>query len=127
MQDFQEAMVKSLVAVAWADGRVDAEEAEVIEALLAAFEITGEDADVLRDYAKTPRTLEDIDLTELSAGDRRMLLQHAVILSFVDGEQSEKELAVLDDLAAKLKIPADEAQALLKESAERARRLMEVA
>ncbi len=127
MQDFQEAMVKSLVAVAWADGRVDAEEAEVIEALLAAFEISGEDADGLREYAKSPRTLEDIDLTELSAGDRRMLLQHAVILSFVDGEQSEKELAILDELAAKLKIPAEEAKGLLTESAERAKRLMEVA
>ena len=33
MEDYQEAMVKSLVAVAWADGRVADEEKEVIEAL----------------------------------------------------------------------------------------------
>lgn len=42
MEDHQEAMVKSLVAVAWADGRMDDEEAEVIEALLSAFEIKGD-------------------------------------------------------------------------------------
>ena len=39
MQDYQEAMVKSLVAIAWADGRVDAGESEVIEALISAFEL----------------------------------------------------------------------------------------
>ena len=50
MQDYQEAMVKSLVAVAWADGRVDDEESEVIEALLAAFEIAGADAEAIREY-----------------------------------------------------------------------------
>ena len=32
MQDYQEAMVKSLIAVAWADGKVEDEETEVIDA-----------------------------------------------------------------------------------------------
>ncbi|HJK91553.1 MAG TPA: hypothetical protein RMH85_08435 [Polyangiaceae bacterium LLY-WYZ-15_(1-7)] len=126
MQDYQEAMVKSLVAVAWADGRVDDEESEVIEALLAAFEIAGADAEAIREYAKTERKLEEIPLTELSASDRRQLLQHAVILSYIDGEQSEKEREVLSGLVAKLKIPDEEATELLGAAEERAKRLLEL-
>lgn len=124
MQDHQQAMLKSLVAVAWADGRVDGEESEVIEALLSSFEIGGEDADAIREYARTPRSLDDVPITDLSASDRRTLLQHAVILTYIDGEQSEKEKAVLDALVEKLKIPRDEAKELIAAADARARRLI---
>src|SRR5688500_15816394 len=124
MEDYQEAMLKSLVAVAWADGRVDGEESEVIEALLSSFEVKGADADTIREYAKTHRSLDDVPLTDLSAADRRTLLQHAVILTYIDGEQSEKEKHVIDDLVQKLRIPADEAEELLTVANERARRLI---
>ncbi|MFO0695678.1 MAG: DUF533 domain-containing protein [Polyangiales bacterium] len=123
MQDYQEAMVKSLVAVAWADGRVDAEEHEVIEALIGAFELAGADAEHIREYAKSPRTIDDIPLTDLSLHDRRMLVQHAVILTYMDGHQSEKEKEVLEALVAKLHLPAEETGPLLAAAEERAKRL----
>lgn len=124
MQDYQEAMLKSLVAVAWADGRVEGEESEVIEALLDSFEIEGADRETIRDYAKTPRTLDDVPLSELSASDRRALLQHAVILTYIDGHQSEKEKQIVGQLVEKLRIPTDEAAGLLASADERARRLI---
>lgn len=124
MQDYQEAMLKSLVAVAWADGRVDGEESEVIEALLDSFEIQGEDRETIREYAKTPRSLDDVPLTDLSASDRRALLQHAVILTYIDGQQTEKEKEVVGQLVEKLRIPTDEAATLLASADERARRLI---
>ncbi len=124
MQDYQEAMLKSLVVVAWADGRVDEEEHEVIEALISAFEIDDEGAAMIRDYAKTPKTLDDVPLSELSASDRRVLLQHATILSYIDGTQSEKEKEVLASLVTKLRVPADEARQILADADERAKRLM---
>lgn len=124
MQEHQEAMIKSLVAVAWADGRVDGEETEVIEALLSAFEIDGADADHIREYAKQPRTLDDVPLTDLSASDRRALLQHAVILTFIDGHQSDEEKAVLNDLVQRLRLPDAEAKVLLEASEQRAKRLL---
>ncbi|MDQ3033814.1 MAG: TerB family tellurite resistance protein [Myxococcota bacterium] len=117
-------MLKSLVAVAWADGRVDGEETEVIEALLSSFEIQGDDAAMIREYAKTARSIDDVPITDLSAADRRTLLQHAVILTYIDGEQSEQERAVLSSLVEKLRIPADEAKELLAVADERARRLI---
>ncbi|MCZ7677283.1 MAG: TerB family tellurite resistance protein [Sandaracinaceae bacterium] len=126
MQEHQEAMVKSLVAVAWADGRMDGEETEVIEALLSAFEIEGADADRIRDYAKTPKTLDDVPLTDLSASDRRLLLQHAVILTYIDGTQSEDEKRVLADLVERLHLPATEAKVLLEASEQRAKRLLDL-
>ena len=126
MQEQQEAMVKSLVAVAWADGRVDGEESEVIEALLSAFEIEGADAAAIRDFAKTPKTLNDVPLTELSAGDRRLLLQHAVVLTFIDGKQSEDEVKVLQDLVERLRIPPPEAKVLLEASEQRAKKLLDL-
>lgn len=126
MEDHQEAMVKSLVAVAWADGRVEAEETEVIEALISAFDIQGQDADRIREYAREPRSIDDVPLTDLSAHDRRMLLQHAVILTYIDGKQSDDEVKVLDALVGKLNIPADEARTLLDNAGDRARRLLDL-
>lgn len=124
MQDYQEAMLKSLVAVAWADGRVEAEETEVIEALVSAFDVASDDADKIREFAKTKRTLEDIPITDLSAADRRVLLQHAVILTYIDGNQSDDEKAFLTELTKKLRVPEDEATEILKAADERAQRLL---
>ena len=124
MEDYQEAMVKSLVAVAWADGQIHDSETEVIEALISAFDLAGADADAIREYAKQERSIADVPLTELSAQDRRMLLQHAVILTFVDGEQSDKEREVLASLVAQLHIPEDEATGLLAGAEARAKRLL---
>jgi len=126
MQPHEEAILKSLVAVAWADGRVDGDETEVIDALLEAFAVDGEAADGLREFAKEERSIDDIPLTELSATDRRMLLQHAVIVTWVDGEQHDKELEVLDKLVARLNLPADEAKTLREAASERAKRMLEL-
>ncbi len=70
MHEEDKSILKSLVSVAWADGRISHEETEVLEALFQAFEVTEEEEAEIREYAKTPRTLADIPLTELSADDR---------------------------------------------------------
>jgi uncharacterized membrane protein YebE (DUF533 family) len=121
-----EAMVKSLVAMAWADGRVHKHEAEVIDALVGAFEVDSAGIAVLREYARIPRTLEDIPLQELSADDRRLLLQHAVLLTYVDGEQTADERELLQTLAARLRVPEAEARPLMLRAARRAERLREL-
>ncbi len=118
------AILKGLVSVAWADGRMADEEKEVLEALLSAFEASPSEGHELRAYAATPRTIEDIPLTDLSTDDRRVLLQHAVILTYIDGEQHEKEKELLDDLCDKLRIPATEAKQVMKVAEERAKRFM---
>src|SRR3954469_23977930 len=107
------AIVRALVPVAWADGVFAEQERETLEALLDAYDATDDEKTQLREYAKERRTLDDINLQDLSADDRRVLLQHAVLISFADGDQSKDETDFLEKLAAKLKIPADEASAMM--------------
>jgi uncharacterized tellurite resistance protein B-like protein len=124
MHDQNMAIVKSLVSVAWADGVFADEERDMVEALIAAFEATDEEAKDIRTYAAHKRTIEDIPLTDLSADDRRVLLQHAVLLSYVDGVQAESEKSYIHALCGKLKIPADEAKQLVEGAEARAKRFL---
>ncbi len=126
MHDQNMAILKGLVSVAWADGRVAEEEVEVIEALLDAFEATPSERTEVRRYAEEPRSLNDIPLTDLSFDDRRVLLQHAVLLSYIDGEQHIKEKELLDQLCSKLNIPDAEAKALMTAAETRAMELLHV-
>jgi tellurite resistance protein len=125
MHEQDKAILKSLVSVAWADGRISSEEHEVLEALLQAFEVTPEDAAEIREYASTPRSIADIPLTDLSTDDRRLLVQHAVLLTFIDGEQAPKEKVLLSELCKKLRIPAEEADTLLATAEARAKRFLD--
>lgn len=124
MHEQNMSILKSLVAVAWADGRVAEEEKEVIEALLQAFDATPGEQAMIRDYAAEPKSLDDIPVTELGADDRRVLLQHAVFLTFIDGKQDDQEKALLVTLSDRLRIPTDERDALMNAAAERAQRFL---
>ena len=115
------AILKGLVAIAWADGRVANEELEVIEALLQAFAASPSETREIRAYAKEPKRLADIPVTDLSFDDRRVLLQHAVLLTFIDGEQHEKERKLLEELCELLRIPGVEAKGLIAAAEERAK------
>jgi prepilin-type processing-associated H-X9-DG protein len=120
------AVVKGLVSVAWADGHVSKEETEVLEALLEAFHAMPSEAHELRKFAETPRSLADVPIHELGFAARRQLLQHAVMLSFVDGKQDEKEKALIEQLAQALEIPPLEARDLVRDSEERSRELLKL-
>ena len=120
------AIVKALVPTAWADGEYAEREKEMIDALLDAYAATDAEKKQIREYASTKRTLDDVDVQELSADDRRVLLQHAVLLSFADGAQSADEVKFIEALAKKLHIPDDETKALMKSGAERAKKYLKL-
>jgi len=120
------AVVKGLVSVAWADGHVSQEETQVLEALLEAFHALPSEAHELRKFAQTPRSLADVPIHELGFAARRQLLQHAVLLSYVDGKQDEQERELLDKLVVALEIPALEARDLMRDSEERAKSLLKL-
>ena len=122
MHEQEYAIVRALVPVAWADGEFADKEKEMLDALLDAYEATDDEKKKLREYAKEKRTLDDIELQDLSASDRRVLLQHAVLLTFADGKQQAIEAKFLSDLAAKLRIPTDEAKAVITEAEARAKK-----
>lgn len=125
MHEQDKAIVQGLVSVAWADGNFDAREKEMLDALLEAFGATDDEAKELRDYAKAQRSLEDIPLTELSYGDRRNLFNHAVALSWIDGDQAETEVTFLAELRERLNITEEEAKDISAVATARAKALLE--
>jgi tellurite resistance protein len=118
------AIVKSLVSVAWADGTFADKEKEMIDALLEAFQASAEQAKEVQEYAKTRKTLDDLPWDELSPDDCRVLLQHAVLLTFVDGEQGEDEKKFVHSLCEKLGLPEKEASNLVELAETRAKRYL---
>jgi uncharacterized membrane protein YebE (DUF533 family) len=124
MHEQDMAIVKSLVSVAWADGVFADAEKEMVESLIAAFEATDKEAKQIRAYASEKKTLDDIPLSELSGDDRRLLVQHAVLLTFVDGEQAQVERDFIDALCKKLRIPDDEATSIVSAAEARSKRFL---
>ncbi len=124
MQDAEIAIVKGLVPVAWADGNFADKEREMLRAILSAYRASPAEESELMTYAEEKRTLEDINLQELSAGDRRVLLQNAVLLTFADGEQHVTESELLLALGRKLRIPDEEAKSVIDQASERAKKLL---
>lgn len=119
------AVLKSLVAVAWVDGRFASEERAHLDALINAFGANEAEAAAVKEYAETPRTLADIPLTDLSADDRRALLNHAVVVTHIDGEQTQAEKELIGALAIHLRIPEAESARIIEAAEARVKRLLE--
>ncbi len=117
-------IIKALVPMAWADGVYAEREREMVEALLDAYNASDDDKETVRAYAAEKKSMDDIALQDLSGDDRRVVLQHAVLLSYVDGTQAAEEATFLVELAKRLKIADDEAKAILDAGSERAKRFL---
>ena len=126
MHEQEFAIIRALVPVAWADGEFAAKEKEMLEGLLEGYGASEAEKNELRQYAAEKRTLEDINLQDLSYGDRRVLLQCAVLLTFADGEQHASESKLLGELAVKLRIPAEEAIAVIAQAEARAKKHLDL-
>lgn len=117
-------IVRSLVAVAWADGKLEQPESGVIEGLLSGFDASPEEESEILEYAKTRRSLEaDIPLAEMSEEDRELLLANAALLSHADGEQTAGEQNVLDELVKLLGFNREQAEEILNSVGDGALRL----
>ena len=120
----KKSILQLLTALAWADGRVDAEEQEVVEALIDAFGADKAEAEEHRAWAKTPRALDAIDVSGLSRSDVQLALQHGVLLTYIDGEQSEAERKLIGELVVKLDLSSEEAAPLLESAHAFAKQLL---
>jgi tellurite resistance protein len=112
-------IVKSLIAVAWADGQMESAEASVVEGLLVGFDATEEEEQELLEWAKTPRSLDkDLPLDELTSEDRELLLANAALLTLADGKQTADETKALGQLVVLLKIDTTEAKTIIASAAD---------
>jgi tellurite resistance protein len=126
LSDDKKACLKMLVAMAWADGRVEAEEMEVVEAMIDGFGAEPQEAEELRAWAKVPRSFDDVDTSVLTKSDAELVLQQAVLLTFIDGEQSPRELELLDTLRMKVGLDKDAAAPILERATAFAHELLPV-
>jgi tellurite resistance protein len=107
-------IVKSLVAVAWADGKVEQVESSVIEGLLCGFDATEAEEREILEYAQHRRTLaDDLPVSELNREDRELLLANAALLTHADGHQSPEEKQLLDKLVQLLQFAEPDAAKIL--------------
>lgn len=117
-------IVKSLVAVAWADGKLEQPESGVIEGLLCGFDASEAEEKEILEYAKERRTLdEDVPLDAMGREDRELLLANAALLTHADGEQSESESELLAKLIKLLGFTEEEATPILESVSDGALRL----
>lgn len=124
MREENKILLKSLVCVAWADGHLAEKERELIDALISSFDADEAQAKEIRAYADEKKTLDDVPVEELSDDDCRVLLQHATLMTWADGEQHEDEKAMLGELARRCGLPEPEAHAIIEYANQRARKFL---
>ena len=78
----------------------------------------------IRAWAKEPRSLDDVDTSGLTEGDLELVLYQAVLLTFIDGEQSDSEVELLHEFIAKLGLSQENADAVLARATARAKQLV---
>ncbi len=110
-------IVKSLIAVAWADGQMENAEASVVEGLLVGFDASAEEEKTLLEWAKTPRSLDkDIPVADMTEEDRELLLANAALLVLSDGVQTDEETKALAELVRILGLKDAEAKKIIEGS-----------
>jgi tellurite resistance protein len=118
------ALVKCLVAVAWADGQVDTPEVGLIDGLLWAYDATEAEEAELREYAKTKRTLKQTPVpSDLNDIEREVALANAALLTHADGDQSAPEKKALAEFAKLLGFSMDAAKPIIQSARQRAQAL----
>jgi uncharacterized tellurite resistance protein B-like protein len=126
MKPVEKIIVKSLVAVAWADGALAEPESGMIDSLLWAFGASDDEEKEVREFAKKKRTIKaDVVAKALDPTSRELLLAHAALLTHADGKQTPAEAKLLKTLAEHLEFSADDTQRIVEGARERAKKLGE--
>jgi uncharacterized tellurite resistance protein B-like protein len=106
-------ILQLLVALAWADGHVDEEEMDIVNALSDAFNTSKEESEEIAQWAKTKRSLDDVNIDNLEQSDKILALQYGVLLTYIDGEQSAGEKEMLNGLIKKFNMKDEEIKPVL--------------
>lgn len=85
----------ALCAIGWADGALDADEAEGIRRAAAAAGLSSDDLLQIEQATRTPHALESLDPNELTRAQRMFVYATAVWLARLDGHVDPGERAAL--------------------------------
>lgn len=126
MTPVEKTILKSLVAVAWADGALAEPESGMIDSLLWAFGASEAEEEEIREFAKKKRTVKgDVVAKALDPQSREILLAHAALLTHADGKQTPAEAKLLKNLAEHLEFSDEDTKRIIEHARERAKKLSE--
>ena len=126
MTPVEKTILKSLVAVAWADGALAEPESGMIDSLLWAFGASEAEEEEIRQFAKKKRTVKgDVIAKALDPQSRELLLAHAALLTHADGKQTPAEAKLLKNLAEHLEFSDEDTKRIVEHARERAKKLSE--
>jgi len=107
------AIFEAMVAMAWADARIEREEILAVQAAGRVLELPD---DVLDALDAGPPSLAGIDAASLDPRSRRLVYLCAAWLASVDAREDAGEETLLDQLERALELRASEATALRDEA-----------
>jgi len=126
MTPVEKTILKSLVAVAWADGALAEPESGMIDSLLWAFGASEDEEREIREFAKKKRTVKgDVVAKALDPASREILLAHAALLTHADGKQTPAEAKLLKNLAEHLEFSEEDTKRIVDCARDRAKKLAE--
>jgi uncharacterized membrane protein YebE (DUF533 family) len=95
----------ALAAVGWADGKLDSEEADAIVRTALEEGLELDEIAEIEKATQAPIAMTVIDRSQMTKEDRLFVYAVAAWMTRLDGVVDAKELAALDDLGEKLKVP----------------------
>ncbi|MCC6901649.1 MAG: TerB family tellurite resistance protein [Polyangiaceae bacterium] len=110
----------ALAAVGWADGNLDADEADAIVRMATEEGLSLSDITEIEKATKFPVDIGEIDRRGMSKEDKLFVYAVASWMTWLDGNVSEDETAALARLGDALKIPdrpREHADAIMREVA----------
>jgi uncharacterized membrane protein YebE (DUF533 family) len=110
----------ALAAVGWADGNLDAEEADAIVRTAMDEGLSLEDVQEIEKATQSPADIGELDRRGMSKEDKLFVYAVASWMTWLDGEVSEPEVTALAKLGDALKIPEkprEHADAIMREVA----------
>lgn len=109
----QRRFLAALCKIAWADGRIEAEEREHIHALIRRFDPEALDAEELDEWLESG--VPESEVEELPEALGQLFAYEALKLAESDGDLDEREMALLEGVTARLySAPEDKSTPLAK-------------
>lgn len=108
-------LVELLIALAWADGRLAAEERRMIDQQIGLADLSPADKRRLEALLERRPSLEELELGPTSPDARRFFLEQGVLLTLVDDDLSPAEQALLEEVARRLGGTSEELEATILE------------
>lgn len=101
--------------VAWADGNLGQEEAEILATMLAGLELDEEEAARFQTWFTQPPPVPDWTLAETDRDFARQLVRQAMVMAGVDLAYSMEEIAYLGMLRERIGMSEETFQGIWKE------------